>query len=146
MYELYFNKAIVGQIAEPCNWEQNDTKLCEEEDGIGYGLPVKRGTDKERQVLLWADAIDVPVLGISRLVQTNTNDLYSSNSLYRKNDSVSVLTKGRINVTTAENVIAGEKAYVTANTGLFTNVAQDNLEIGKFLTTGTGVVILEINL
>lgn len=109
---------------------------------IGIGLPLKRGTDKATQVLPWADDINVDFLGIAIDDDSRIINRYLPNSdkKYFINDLVSVMTEGTVWVNAGDtlNIVAGEKAYLVATTGVFTNVATDNLLIGKFLTSGTG--------
>ena len=55
------------------------------------------------------------------------------------------MTRGRIYVTTAATVVAGTPAYAVNATGAITNVSTAATAIGKFLTSGTGIVVLELN-
>lgn len=109
---------------------------------VEFGVPLKRGTSKDDQVLTWADAITVDVVGISVFSDTSISKKYAIG------DTVKVLTKGRIYVTVSVAVEAGEKAYITVTTGLFTNLAPNNLLVGKFMSSAAQdtVAILEINL
>lgn len=143
-YAYNFDIGQLGQIADSTTVRNIDSYIAE--GVIEFGVALKRGTDKQKQVLTWADAITVPVVGIAVFSHQGSRALFATSANYQINDSVSVMTKGRVYVTTALNVVAGDLAYVTATTGAFTNVATNNLLVGKFLTSGTGLVKLEINL
>jgi hypothetical protein len=80
------------------------------------------------------------VVGISLFTQKAETGVYKTTS------TVNVLQKGKIYITTAANVVAGERAYVTAGDGAFTNVADANLYVGIFTSSGTGIVELSIDL
>ena len=128
------------QVGSLVNFYSKEVASFAAEEEIAFGLPVKRGTNPEKEVLLWADAINVPVLGISLFTQNVETGVYKITS------TVNVLQKGKIYVTTLLNIIAGEKAYLTVNTGAFTNVALNNLLVGIFTSSGTGVVELSIDI
>ncbi len=143
-YDFNYDVAQVGQIAD-CSLRNIDSYAAEAI--IEFGVALKRGTIPSKQVLTWADAITVPVVGIAVFERRAEHPYpYVANVNYQIDDAVSVMTTGRVYVTTALNVIAGQLAYVTATTGAFTNVATSNLLVGKFQTTGTGLVILEVKL
>lgn len=110
---------------------------------VAFGIALKAGTDPEVQVLPWGNsAIDVPVIGISLVRKQQASDRYEAT------DTVRVLKKGKVFVSVVADVVAGQPAYVRAGAGTFTNVAQDNLRVGKFRTTAANgtVAVLEIDL
>ena len=128
------------QVGSLVNFYSKEVASFAAEQEIAFGLPVKRGTDKQKQVLLWSDSIDIPVVGVSLFTQNTETGVYKTSS------TVNVLQRGEIYVTTALNVVAGQKAYVTANDGAFTNVELNNLLVGVFTSTGTGTVELSIDI
>ncbi len=135
----YNDLPAVGRLATYHNkWV--DSYAAEEE--IEFGVALKRGTVKDDQVLNWSDAITVDVVGISVFSDTAIDGKYAVG------DTVKVLTKGRVYVMASVAVVAGEKAYVVVNSGVFTNVATNNLLVGKFMSSAAQdtVAILEINL
>ncbi len=141
-YEYSIEVAQVGQIADASN-RIIDSFTAEEV--IGYGLSLKRGTVKDKQVLKWTGDIDTPMLGISVFTQTQYTGEYPVNS------AVSVMTEGRVwvNAEDALVIASGQRAYLNVTNGLFTNVAANNLLIGKFLSGGTAaqnvLFVLELN-
>lgn len=115
---------------------------------IEFGVPLRRGTDPEKQVDEWQDVITVPVVGISLSNAANVVDTPTAHDgYYVTARAVSVLQRGRVWVTTNVNVVAGDKAYVTAGSGAFTNIATNNLLVGSFQTSGLAgtTVVLEVN-
>jgi hypothetical protein len=130
-YGYNLNVAQIGQIADASNRIVDSFTA---EAAIGFGVPVKRGTEADKEVLTWAGTIATPMLGVSVFTHTQTSGDYPINTV------VSVLTSGRVYVRvvdTALTIVAGESAYVNVVTGSFTNVALNNLPIGKFLSSGS---------
>lgn len=124
--------AQVGQIADISN-RVIDSFVAE--GTIAFGIAVARGTNTQKQVIPFAGS---GFVGISVFE-------HNENGLYNDEDSVSVMTSGRIYVTTAATVTAGTTAYAVNATGAITNVSTNATAIGKFLTSGTGIVVLELN-
>lgn len=131
-YTQDFVVAQVGQIADISN-RVIDSFAAEGQ--IGFGIAVARGTNKQKQVIPFAGT---GFVGISVFE-------HNEDGLYKDEDSVSVMTNGRVYVTTAATVTAGTTAYAVNATGAITNVSTDATAIGKFLTSGTGIVVLELN-
>lgn len=131
-YTQDFVVAQVGQIADISNRVIDSFAA---EGTIAFGIAVARGTNKQKQV--------IPFLGTG-FVGVSVFE-HNENGLYNDEESVSVMTSGRIYVTTAVTVVAGETAYAVNATGLFTNVSTSATAVGKFLTSGTGIVVLELN-
>lgn len=131
-YTQDFVFAQVGQIADISNRVIDSFAA---EGTIAFGIAVARGTNKQKQVIPFAGT---GFVGISVFE-------HNENGLYKDEDSVSVMTSGRIYVTTAATVVAGTTAYAVNATGAITNVSTDATAIGKFLTSGTGIVVLELN-
>lgn len=112
------------------------------EAAIEPGQPVRRGTNKETQVLV---GNATAFTGIALFTHAQEQAL-AGGAEYAIGDMVSVLTKGAAWVASSvDSVVAGTTAYVTA-AGAFTNVESTNLAVGTFLTGGdTGdLVVVEI--
>lgn len=130
-YSQDFAIAQAGQIADISNRVIDSFAA---EGAIAFGIAVARGTDEEKQAIPFAGK---DFVGISVFTHNGTGE-------YADKDSVPVMTAGRVYVTTAATVVAGEPAYAVNATGAITNVSTNATAIGKFLTSGTGLVVLEL--
>jgi len=135
MQTSYTQDYVVGQVGQIADISDRTIDSFAAEGEIAFGIAVARGTNKQKQVIPFAGT---GFVGISVFE-------HNENGLYNDEDSVSVMTSGRIYVTTAATVVAGEIAYAVNATGLFTNVSTSATAVGKFLTSGTGIVVLELN-
>ena len=135
MQTSYTQDYVIGQVGQIADISDRTIDSFAAEGTIAFGIAVARGTNKQKQVIPFAGS---GFVGISVFE-------YNENGLYNDEDSVSVMTSGRIYVTTAATVVAGTTAYAVNATGAITNVATDATAIGKFLTSGTGIVVLELN-
>ena len=135
MQTSYTQDYVIGQVGQIADISNRVIDSFAAEGEIGFGIAVARGTNKQKQVIPFAGT---GFVGISVFE-------HNENGLYKDEDSVSVMTSGRIYVTTAATVVAGETAYAVNATGAITNVATAATAIGKFLTSGTGIVVLELN-
>ena len=135
MQTSYTQDYEIGQVGQIADISDRTIDSFAAEGTIAFGIAVARGTNKQKQVIPFAGS---GFVGISVFE-------HNENGLYNDEDSVSVMTSGRIYVTTAATVVAGTTAYAVNATGAITNVATDATAIGKFLTSGTGIVVLELN-
>ena len=135
MQTSYTQDYVIGQAGQIADISDITIDSFAAEGEIGFGIAVARGTNKQKQVIPFAGT---GFVGISVFE-------HNENGLYKDEDSVSVMTSGRIYVTTAVTVVAGTTAYAVNATGAITNVSTAATAIGKFLTSGTGIVVLEIN-
>lgn len=135
MQTSYTQDYVIGQVGQIADISNRTIDSFAAEGEIAFGIAVARGTNKQKQVIPFAGT---GFVGVSVFE-------HNENGLYKDEDSVSVMTSGRIYVTTAATVVAGETAYAVNATGLFTNVNTSATAIGKFLTSGTGIVVLELN-
>lgn len=135
MQTSYTQDYVIGQAGQIADISDRIIDSFAAEGEIGFGIAVARGTNKQKQVIPFAGT---GFVGISVFE-------HNENGLYKDEDSVSVMTSGRIYVTTAATVVAGTTAYAVNATGLFTNVSTSATAVGKFLTSGTGIVVLELN-
>ena len=78
------------------------------ETAIGFGVPVIRGTDKERQVKAVSVAGDA-----AKVIGVAIHDQCHEQSAYNAKDAVNVLTIGRVWVQVAAPVVAGDAAGVS---------------------------------
>lgn len=126
-------RGVKGQIADG-SLRIVDSFAAEEE--IEFGQAVERGTNEEKQVVGF-DGGDF--LGVAVFSQTQVEGKYPETS------EVSVMTKGRVVVDALlVDVDAGDTAYVVDATGVYTNLAASATEVGTFLTSGTGLQVLEL--
>lgn len=135
MQTSYTQDYVIGQVGQIADISNRVIDSFAAEGTIAFGIAVARGTNKQKQVIPFAGS---GFVGISVFE-------HNEDGLYNDKDSVSVMTSGRIYVTTAATVVAGTTAYAVNATGAITNVATAATEIGKFLTSGTGIVVLELN-
>lgn len=135
MQTSYTQDYVIGQVGQIADTSSRTIDSFAAEGEIGFGIAVARGTNKQKQVIPFAGT---GFVGISVFE-------HNENGLYKDEDSVSVMTSGRIYVTTATTVVAGTTAYAVNATGDITNVSTTATAIGKFLTSGTGIVVLELN-
>ena len=135
MQTSYTQDYVIGQAGQIADISDRTIDSFAAEGEIGFGIAVARGTNKQKQVIPFTGT---GFVGISVFE-------HNENGLYKDEDSVSVMTSGRIYVTTAATVVAGTTAYAVNATGAITNVSTAATAIGKFLTSGTGFVVLELN-
>ena len=135
MQTSYTQDYVIGQAGQIADISDTTIDSFAAEGEIGFGIAVARGTNKQKQVIPFAGT---GFVGISVFE-------HNENGLYKDKDSVSVMTSGRIYVTTAATVVSGTPAYAENATGAITNVSTAATAIGKFLTSGTGIVVLELN-
>ena len=135
MQTSYTQDYVIGQVGQIADISDRTIDSFAAEGTIAFGIAVARGTNKQKQVIPFAGS---GFVGISVFE-------HNEDGLYNDEDSVSVMTSGRIYVTTAATVVAGTTAYAVNATGAITNVATGATAVGKFLTSGTGIVVLELN-
>jgi hypothetical protein len=129
--QAYGFRLDVAQAGQIYDIRPNTVITLAAEAAIEPGQPVRRGTDPENQALI-ANATSFE--GIAVFTQAQEHAYITGGAEYAIGDAVSVLKRGAIWVTVASDVAAGANAYVAAN-GTITDVATDNLLIGKFETT-----------
>lgn len=131
---------LIGQVADT-SLAQIDSYVSEldllNDENIEFGAPVMRGTDSSKQVKN-LDNKD-KFLGIAVRNDARYEGHYPANTM------VSVMTFGRVVVTTTTAVVAGDVAYVHA-TGKINKTATDGTAIGVFAsnTSANELAILEI--
>jgi hypothetical protein len=131
-----FDSALgqAGQIADTVNRTVDSFAA---EGVVPFGAAVERGTDPAKQVKAFDGGAFVGVAVFSHTEVTGQ---------YEDEAAVGVMTKGRVVVDTlAVNVTAGETAYVVDASGVWTNVSSNATAAGKFLTSGAGLNVVDVN-
>ena len=149
-----FRSATIGQAGQVDDTSLINVDSFAAEAEILFGKPLKRGTVPGTQALTWAENdATVPVIGISVFAYNAVSPTTGVQlNKYSIGDTVGVISTGRVLVVAAVNVTAGQDAYVIvdddATAGTFTNVALNNVKVGKFLSTATATTLtqLELNL
>jgi len=123
------------------------------EEAIGLGVPVKLGTDPEKQVML-VNATSDGALAIGFAIHDQVREQSSAGVVnYAIDEAVSVLTAGRFWANTSDAVAAGATANVTLATGALTDAAVSAGVIEAFTqitvtfitaTTAAGLAIVEV--
>lgn len=135
MQTSYTQDYVIGQVGQIADTSSRTIDSFAAEGTIAFGIAVARGTNKQKQVIPFAGT---GFAGVSVFEHNGVGE-------YADETSVPVMTSGRIYVTTDATVVAGTIAYAVNATGLFTNVSTSATAVGKFLTSGTGIVVLELN-
>ena len=104
------------------------SRIVENSAGINFGVAAYQGVADKG--IIAADATETIVRGIT--VRTTTKDPEQALNKYAQYDTASIMTRGVIAVAASVAVEAGEKAYYVPATGVFTNVATNNILIGVF--------------
>lgn len=120
-YNSRLSNGLAGQIA---NTEQDTnviSRVVEGASGIGFGIPVIRGTDPENQAKIGAAGV---FLGISVRDPGGVEDKYA------QYDNIAVLTRGVIWVVAGEAVTAGDAVYRTS-AGVLNKTAAGNTLIAN---------------
>ena len=125
--------AQAGQIADT---SKRTIDSYAAEGVIEFGKAVERGTDSAKQVKSFDGGVFAGISVFSQAEETGQ---------YKDKGSVSVMSSGRVVVDTlAVEVEAGEAAYAVDATGAITNVATSATAIGTFLTSGTGLNVIQV--
>ena len=111
-YERLMDPRIHGALNDLNNAEVSSGVA---EEALPVGIAVKRGTDKEKQLLkaTATDFIGVAIRDLHREGVINTNSLD-----YKVEENVSVLRRGRINLTCAAGCTAGDPVKYADATGV----------------------------
>lgn len=124
------------------------------EGDVGFGLPVKLGTNKERQVAELTTDAGQAALAVGVSVATQAVEQTSAGvAEYADTDTVSVMKRGRIWMLTQDAVVAGTTANLHLASGSVTDASvTTGIEAftqfsAKFITgtTAAGLAIVEIN-
>ena len=133
-YDLYFNEATKGMLADT-SLHIIDSFFAAE--FVPFGVAVRRGTNPG-EIAIWDAAVTVEFVGIALYDPSNNDQTIIGGGLnnigYEEGSQVSVVRTGRVFVEldTGVTVTEGQLAYIEVNTGNFTNVATNNLLVGRF--------------
>ena len=125
-YNQYPGVAYEGLVMnqEPSN---RISRTIESAAGIGFGKVAVQGADSYGIVVSQAGRL---FRGITIADPTQQIKTQGVDAIYPQYATVDVLERGVIWVRTAITPVAGTAAYYIPATGLLTNVATDNIEIG----------------
>ncbi|MDB6454704.1 structural cement protein Gp24 [Falsirhodobacter sp. 20TX0035] len=128
---------IEGMIPDMRTPGQDVSRNVETIGGIGFGKVAVQGT-LDHQIKV--SAASAAFIGITVLDTTQLQDSYPRYATAR------VRTKGPVVVTASVAVQAGQPAFYVPATGVLTNVATSNTQIGKFETSAAagGLAVLNI--
>ena len=136
MAQLSYGDQVIGQSGQIADATGRTVDSFAAEGVVAFGAAVERGTNPAKQVVEFAGG---DFLGVAVFSHTEVTGQYEDEA------SVGVMTKGRVIVDTlAVEVEAGELAYVVDATGVFTNVSTDATACGTWLTSGTGLQVLQV--
>ena len=146
VYNDYMDKGYPGA---PANARPRDffSRTCEDTGMTPFGVFVKRGTTERTITKNLTGATSVLALTVldrgARLAADGVTEGFA------QYDTAHLAAKGSFWVTVSVAVVADTDAYVTpANPGLVTNVATNNIRVGKFETSAdaNGLAIVNVNL
>lgn len=147
---MYGAAATVGMLGDT---GFTDKLSYSAEAAVGFGVPVQLGTNKERQVKVLTTSVGQAALAVGISVASMVVEQASNGTVvYADKDTVPVLKKGRIWVTTDDAVVAGAVANLKLSSGLFTDeVVGAGIEAftqfnARFLTatSGSALALVEI--
>ena len=137
MAQLTYGDQVIGQAGQIADASNRVIDSFAAEGVIPFGRAVARGTDKEKQVIPF---LGTGFVGVAVFSHTEVTGQYEDEA------TVAVITSGRVLVDTlAVSVVAGETAYCVDATGVYTNVAADATAVGTWLSSGTGLNVLQLN-
>lgn len=130
----------------------SDVMSFSAEGAIGLGVPVKLGTNKERQALALTTSAGQATLAYGISVAGILEQTSAGVVAYAAGQTVGVLKRGRIWVNTDDAVVAGATANLKLSSGLFTDeaVAAGIEAFTQFKatfitgTTAAGLAVVEI--
>lgn len=115
VYDEHQPAAVAGMVANMRSWDAI-TRLCETEDGIGFGLAVGRGANDNGCVL--AGAID-KFLGVSKRDVTLVHSSAANVDKYVETENVGIHTTGEIWVQVTGTPGPDDPVHFNATTGVF---------------------------
>lgn len=132
----YSQDMALGQAGQIADASTRVIDSFAAEGAIPFGRAVARGTDPAKQVIPF---LGTGFVGVAIFSHTEVTGQFEDES------TVAVMTSGRVIVDTlAVDVTAGETAYAVNATGVYTNVATDATAVGTWITSGTGLQVLEL--
>jgi hypothetical protein len=137
-YNRYQPVGQVGQAASMTGWDA-DTKICETEAGIGFGLAVSQGVHDG-----WAVLGGTAFLGITKADQTLPA---SQSDKYAVGDNMAVHALGDIWVSPAHDVVPGDLVSYNTTTGRVGKLGSDVTIAGaRWMTSAAadGLAVLRL--
>ena len=131
----------------------NDILSYSAEGIVGFGVPVKLGTNKERQTAALTTSAGQGALAVGISLATHTIEQTSAGAAqYADKQSVSMLKRGRVWMLTNDAVVAGANAnLVLANSTVTDEAVAAGIEAftqfsAKFVTgtSAAGLAVVEI--
>lgn len=129
--------SAIGQAGQIADSSMRVVNSFAAEAVVPFGAAVQRGTNPAKQVKPFIGGTFAGVAVFSHTEETGQ---------YEIKGSAAVMSKGRVIVDTlAVSVTAGGIAYVVNDTGAWTGTDTLATAVGKFLTTGSGLQVVELN-
>jgi hypothetical protein len=129
-----FDDVQIGSISDVSIRIKDSFIAMEDMDfGVALSRDTTDGVSREKKVKKWF--VDGVFVGVSAFSHTYANDFNTGVSQIKAGDSIDAVRFGRVDVLVSVDVLAGDKAYIDATTGLFTKVATNNILVGEFTTT-----------
>lgn len=129
-----FDDVQIGSISDVSIRVKDSFIAMEDMDfGVAVSRDTTDGVSREKKVKKWF--VGGVFVGVSAFSHTYANNFNTGLSQIKPGDSIDVVRFGRVKVLTSVDVLAGDKAYINATTGVFTKVATDNILVGEFIST-----------
>jgi hypothetical protein len=129
-----FDDVQIGSISDVSIKIKDSFIAMEDMDfGVALSRDTTDGVSREKKVKKWF--VGGVFAGVSAFSHTYANDFNTGVSEIKAGDSIDSVRFGRVDVLASVDVLAGDKAYIDATTGLFTKVATNNILVGEFITT-----------
>lgn len=139
-YGRYMSAGVVGAIADMTTYD-GDSRICETEAGIGFGLACSQGAEDNGAVLGGSLFVGISVRDIT-LVHDTADE-------YAEGDNMATAFRGDIWVQTKTTVVPRQKVYYNSSTGEIGDSGISNaVEIvgAHFLDTGAIDDIVRVRL
>lgn len=121
-----------GQPATMVTWN-DDTRVCEEDSGIGFGLAVQQGVGDKGALLGAAAATDFVGVTVRDVTLDPATHAAVGVDKYAKGDNMAVRTMGDIYIAVESAVVAGDNVTFNATTGKLSSAATSG---SQFAITG----------
>lgn len=129
-----FDDVQIGSISDVSIRVKDSFIAMEDMDfGVAVSRDTTDGVSREKKVKKWF--VNGVFVGVSAFSHTYANNFDTGLSQIKAGDSIDVVRFGRVRVLTSVDVLAGDKAYIDATTGVFTKVATNNILVGEFIST-----------
>ncbi|PVZ19931.1 MULTISPECIES: DUF2190 family protein [unclassified Pseudomonas] len=123
-YTENMRRAVPGQIVDTIP-KTLLSRTVEAAAGLGFGVPVIRGANDKGCRPAAAGDTSAKVIGIT----VRERSLQAEADGFKQYDSARVMTKGAVWVQASVTVAAGDPVYFVPATGVWTNVATNNVQV-----------------